>query len=92
MTVEMLTVDDVARITRLSKVTIRAAVRDGELLATRLRRRILIHPDDLAGWIDAGKVAADGTMTRGHIPTPAPRRQHPGDPREAIKKLNRKAA
>lgn len=92
MTPEMLTVDDVARITRLSKVTIRAAVRDGELVATRLRRRILVHPDDLAVWIDSGKVTADGAIDRIATPTPRPSRQHPGDPRQAIKNMNKRAA
>lgn len=58
MTVEMLTVKDVARITTLSEYTIRAAVRAGELEAAKLRGRILVHPDALATWIDNGKIAA----------------------------------
>jgi len=55
---EMLTVADVARITKLTEPTIRLAVRAGELAASKLRGRILIHPDDLAAWIDQGRLRA----------------------------------
>lgn len=90
----MLTVDDVARITRLSKITIRAAVRDGDLSATRLRRRILVSSDDLAAWIDSGKVRAAGAVARAQVPArPAARRRGPApDPREAVRAMNRHAA
>lgn len=56
MTVELLSVDDVARITGLSMYTIRAAVRAGELSGCKLRGRIRVHPDDLAAWIDESRI------------------------------------
>jgi excisionase family DNA binding protein len=75
----LLTVDDVARITRLSKYTIRAAIREGELKASKLRGRFLIEPADLQAWIDAGRVQ----------PNPATRSDRdlpPGGYRELVKR------
>jgi excisionase family DNA binding protein len=61
---ELLTVDDVSRITRLSKYTIRATIREGELKATKLRGRFLVEPADLEAWIDAGRVRPDPVIPR----------------------------
>jgi excisionase family DNA binding protein len=66
---EYLTPDDVAAITGLSVYTIRAAVRDGQLRATKPRRRILIHRDALADWLDdntvrPGRHVEDRSATR----------------------------
>lgn len=78
MTVELLTVKDIVRVTQLSAYTVRAAVRALELPATKLRGRILVHPDDLAGWIDAGRVGAPPAAgDRVPCPSPRPRRDPP---------------
>lgn len=58
---ELLTPDDVARITGLSIHTVRAAVRAGELPASKLRGRIRIHPDDLATWVDENRIHPETT-------------------------------
>jgi excisionase family DNA binding protein len=58
MSAELLTVADVARITGFSAYTIRAAIRDGELAASKLRGQWRVHPDHLADWIDSGRAAA----------------------------------
>ena len=86
---ELLSPTDVARITGLSAYTVRAAVRDGELPATKLRGRIRVHPDDLAGWIDAGRVAAasglDEALAIVSPPAPAPRGGRGGSIRDAVR-------
>lgn len=73
MTVDMLTVRDVAKITTLSEYTVRAAVRDGDLPASKLRGRILVHPDDLAAWIDNGKIIGGTSLPPAARPAPKPR-------------------
>lgn len=87
MTVELLTVDEVAKITGLSAYTIRAAVRDCDLPASKLRGRIRIRPDDLAGWVDANRVTPAGVTERGLRAVPAPPRSQPptGGYRQAAK-------
>lgn len=73
---------DVAEITGLSSYTIRAALREGELRGSKRRGRYLIHPDDLAAWIDEGRVVPrGGTVPRGlpRSPVPPPRRGSAGD-------------
>lgn len=52
----MLTVQDVADITRLSAYTIRACIRAGELRATKLRGRLRVAPGDLQEWIDGNRL------------------------------------
>jgi excisionase family DNA binding protein len=90
---ELLSVEDVARITGLRPPTIRAAVRDGELRATRLRRRQRISNEDLATWLDANVVQATGDIA----PLPAactPRLRTPppsGGYRQAARERNRAA-
>lgn len=77
MTVEMLTVRDVSRITTLSEYTVRAAVRDGDLVASKLRGRILVHPDDLATWIDNGKLRAAAGLPANARPTAKAKKKAP---------------
>lgn len=95
MTVELLSVADVARITGLSETTIRAAIADGELAATRLRRRIRIAVDDVAAWIDENRVRpplASELILGDARPTAPPRLPvPPGGFREAARQM-RKAA
>jgi excisionase family DNA binding protein len=59
----LLTVEDVARITQLSVYTVRAAVRDCELVATKIRGRIRVDPIDLQAWIDAGRIQPASTFS-----------------------------
>jgi excisionase family DNA binding protein len=54
----LLTVAAVALRVSLSAYTVRQAIHDGELKASKLRGRWLVHPDDLAEWIDQGRVAS----------------------------------
>ncbi len=92
--VEMLSAADAARITGLSPYTIRAAVRDGELPASKLRGRIRIHPDHLAGWIDNSRITPTPTLDgpRASIPTPRPRPTVPaGSARQAVRDRKRAA-
>jgi excisionase family DNA binding protein len=93
MTVELLTPDDVARLTGLSAYTIRAAVRDGELAASKLRGRIRIHPDDLAAWVDESRVRPEGSAPRDMTrPTPHPRVTPPTGGYRAAARAQRRAA
>lgn len=52
----LLTVRDVAAIVGLSEDAVRDAISDGELKATRLRRRIKITEDAVADWIENGQI------------------------------------
>lgn len=74
--IELLSVADAARITGLSEYTIYAACRDGELQASKVRRRVRIHPDALAAWIDECRMTPKGAAAR--VPTPRPRPTLPG--------------
>ena len=50
----LLTVEDVAGITRLAKATIYRLAATGELPSVKLRRRVLFRPDELDAWIRNG--------------------------------------
>jgi excisionase family DNA binding protein len=91
---ELLHVEDVARITGLSPYTVRAAIRDGELGASKRRGRYLVTSDDLAAWIDEGRVrGVDRTNDRPHRPVARPRSTPPtGSARDAIRAIRRNAA
>ena len=91
MTDELLTVDDVARITQLSVFTVRAAVRACELPATKIRGRIRIAPADLADWIEEGRIKPPPAPFAGEFRAPPPRQPPPGSAREAVKRLRRDA-
>lgn len=73
----MFSVEDVADITGLKPATIRAAVRDGELAATRLRRRIRIAPTDLSAWLECNRIQPDVDMTPPPASTSSPRLRTP---------------
>lgn len=82
---ELLSVADAARITGFSEWTIREAVRDGELVASKVRRRILIQQHDLAAWIDAGRIQPATDTPK---PTTAPRPTVPtGGFRQAARQM-----
>lgn len=92
-TVEMLSVADVARITGLSQYTIRDAVRDCELPATKLRGRIRIHPDDLATWVDENRIRpAVGDVLLGTFTQPRQRTGPPSGGARAAVRASRRAA
>src|SRR4051794_25913793 len=96
----MLTVEDVARLTRLSVYTIRAAVGAGELPATKLRGRIRVNPDDLQAWINACRIAPAPVIPRRAVPPGGYRElvrrrrasRPPEGPREAMKELSAREA
>lgn len=93
MTVELLSVADVARITGLSAYTVREAVAGGELTASKLRNRIKIHPDDLAAWIDENRIRPSvGDLIVGSFSAPRPRATPPGGGARAAVRAARKAA
>jgi excisionase family DNA binding protein len=45
---------DAARVTGLSMQTLRREIREGNLRATRVRKRLLIATADLRNWLAAG--------------------------------------
>jgi excisionase family DNA binding protein len=51
--VSLLDYSTAAEVASVSERTIRRRVATGELRARRIGRRVLIHPDDLASWLDA---------------------------------------
>jgi|GEM_PF-7023801 len=53
----LLSVREVAEACRLSEKAVRRAIDDGELPAVKLRSRLRVTPQDLAGWIAAGRRA-----------------------------------
>lgn len=67
---ELLTVADVARITGLSEYTVREAIRDGDLKASKLRNRLRVRNEDLVAWVDDSQVQpVMGTLLPGPLPT-----------------------
>lgn len=89
---EMLTVADVARLTSLSPYTVRAAIKDGDLVASKLRGRYLVHPDQLAAWIDDATVRPAGALSdRGDAPLTRPRPKPPTDTGRSIRDLLRES-
>ncbi len=50
----LLTVEEVAGITRLAKATIYKLAATGELPSVKLRRRVLFRADELDAWIRGG--------------------------------------
>lgn len=91
---EMLTVEDVARISGFSAYTVRAAIRDGELVASKPRGRYRVHPDNVAAWMDDTTVhgAGVGDDAR-HRPIVRPKPSPPsGSARDAIRAIRSKAA
>lgn len=92
---ELLSPDDAAQIVRLSAYTVRQAIREGELRASKLRGRLRIHPDDLAAWIDQGRLATIKPAARGTAAAPLPARSIAAPPagstRDAVRRLRRVA-
>lgn len=84
---EYLTPDDVAEITGMSVYTVRAAVRAGQLKATKPRARILIHRDAVAEWLEEYAVRPDGQLVD-FTPEPVrPRAPKPPDFRKAARAM-----
>ena len=71
---ELLTPQQVADLVSLSAYTVRAAIRDGDLAATKIRGRLRIEPDAVADWIDRGRVRVTRTSDGPRVVDPAPRR------------------
>lgn len=84
----LLTVAEVAEFTRLSIYTVRAAIRTGELPASRLRGRLLVDRVDLADWIEANRVQGEHEQAppARHIAAPrSPRTPPAGGARQAVR-------
>lgn len=73
----LMSIDEVADIVGLSPHSVRRAIRDGQLQAIRLRRSLRVHPDDLARWLDDGRLRASGTLADLAMPMPEPRPSRP---------------
>lgn len=68
---ELLSTEDVARIVGLVAYTIRKAIHEGDLRASKVRGQWRIHPDALAEWIDQGQRRQVEMLTaRGVAPRP----------------------
>jgi excisionase family DNA binding protein len=93
MTAALLTVEDVAGLTGLSAYTVRKAIRDGELVASKLRGRIRVDPGDLAAWVDAGRIApqAEVVLYDATVPPRHPRTSGPASYRRAARDRRRVA-
>lgn len=89
----MMSIDDVANITGFSAYTIRAAVRDGELRASKLRGRIRIDPVDFRAWVDAHEVEPESSAAAGAAVSmrPVPRTRPPAGGYRAAAKARRAA-
>jgi excisionase family DNA binding protein len=74
MSDRLLTIPEVAEITRLSVWTIRRAIDAGELRGIRIRSRVRVSRNDLGAWLDAGSTAPVPTVSRRE---PAYRRTQP---------------
>lgn len=91
---ELLTVDDVVRITGLSEYTVWDLLRSGELSGFKLRGRWRVAPADLAAYIDDCRVNIPPAIAdTGQIIPPRPKSgPPPGSARAAIRASRRHAA
>lgn len=64
-----LTLAEAVEIVPVSEITLRRAIRTGELTAFRPATKILIRPDDLKAWVESKPAA------RPSPPMPRPRRR-----------------
>ena len=55
---QLLTWDEVVELVRSSKPTIRREVDSGNLIPTRIRGRLLFHPNDVDDWLARCRGAA----------------------------------
>jgi excisionase family DNA binding protein len=53
---QLLTVDEVSKLTRLHPEVVRREIRHGRLRASRLCRRLRISTSDLQAWIEANRI------------------------------------
>ena len=51
----LLTIGEVADLTKRSASSVRTDVREGRLTVVRLGRSVRVHPDDLALYLDAAR-------------------------------------
>lgn len=63
-------VADVAAFTGLTAYTIRQAIRDGELPASKIRGRLRLDSDDVLAWIDDNRVTPAAAASAGQHPRP----------------------
>ena len=65
---QLLTINQVAEIVGLSSWTVRRAIHDGELPASKLRSRYLVDAADLDVWVQGGRVSPSPKPEITHIP------------------------
>jgi excisionase family DNA binding protein len=68
MAEELLTVDEVARLSKLSSKTVWREIGRGNLRAHKLSGRWRIRTEDCQAWIDRGVYAPDRVDARPHVP------------------------
>jgi putative molybdopterin biosynthesis protein len=56
---EMLTVDEVAERLSVSHGTVRSLIREGELMASRIRRQLRVTEEQLSEYLNKAKVVSD---------------------------------
>lgn len=90
----LLTVADVAVIVGLSEYTVRQAIREGDLPASKLRGRIRIAETDVRLWIESSPAPTSRPITSRRF-TPGPTRMPPRElatPENAFELLARARA
>jgi excisionase family DNA binding protein len=59
-----MTLDQAVEIVPLSSVTLRRAIKRGDLVAFHVGRRVLIRPEDLHSWVESCRVVAEPPMPK----------------------------
>ena len=59
-----LTIEQAVEIVPLSPITLRRAIRRGDLVAFRVGRRVLVRPEDLHAWVESRRVAPESPMPK----------------------------
>jgi excisionase family DNA binding protein len=91
-TPELLTLREVAAVTRVSVDTIRRAIAAGDLPVTRLRGRVFIPAGDVTAWIDRSttvQAGRRGSMARQVPAPPRPAVGRGGDLEDLLRKQTR---
>lgn len=83
----MLSVEQVAQQCGVSQDVVRRAIRRGDLPATKVFNRVRVDEDDLAAYIEQGRVGG-GEVARRRRPAPA----RVESPRGSLQAMNRRAA
>ena len=60
MTEQLLTVTEVSELAQLHPEVVRRAIRDGELRASAMRRRLRIRTSDYEAWVESNRCYTAG--------------------------------